>query len=104
MKPVNAADMIRREMAEDPEMAARIEEEIQRLRIADKIRQLRKKAGLSQKELAKRINTGQSAISRLENSSYEPSTMNTLVKIAKALGYNLTIDFTPAVSNNNQGI
>ena len=49
----------------DPEMQALIDEETENLRIAKNIYELRTKAGLSQAELAKRIGTTQSVISRL---------------------------------------
>ena len=91
MQPVNAGDRIRQQMAENPEMASRIEAELQRLRIGDAIRQARKSAGLSQKELADLINTGQSAIARLERSDYQRCSIQTLAKIASALNRNLTV-------------
>lgn len=48
--------------------------------------------GLSQKELADRINTKQSAISRLESGEYNPS-LEFLSKVANALGKELHISF-----------
>ena len=82
MKPVNAGDLIRQEMAEDPELAANIEAELQKLRIADAIREARREAGLSQKQLAELINTAQSAIARMERSDYNRFSLRTLAKIA----------------------
>ncbi|MBC8278665.1 MAG: helix-turn-helix transcriptional regulator [FCB group bacterium] len=82
MKLVDAGDLIRQEMAENPEMAARIEAELQKLRIADAIRRARKEAGLSQKQLAEKLNTGQSAIARMERSDYNRISLPTLAKIA----------------------
>ena len=49
--------------------------------------------GLSQKELARKIGTKQSAISRLESGNYNPSVVF-LRKIARALKLNLQISFT----------
>jgi len=46
--------------------------------------------GLTQKELARRIGTKQSAISRLESGKYNPS-LAFLKKVAKALGAELKI-------------
>ena len=48
--------------------------------------------GLSQKELAEKIGTKQSAISRLENDNYNPS-VEFLDKVANALGKKLEIRF-----------
>ena len=45
----------------------------------------RLKAGLTQAQLAKKLGTRQSAISRLEHGSYNPS-LAFLAKLAKALG------------------
>ena len=47
---------------------------------------------MSQSELAKKVGTGQSAISRLESGEYNPS-MKFLQKIARALEARLTISF-----------
>ena len=46
--------------------------------------------GLSQKELAKKIGTKQSAISRLESGTYNPS-LSFLQKVGEALGAKLKI-------------
>ncbi len=50
----------------------------------------RLKRNMSQQELAKKSGTGQSAISRLESGTANPS-MKFLQKIARALGTRLTI-------------
>jgi len=54
------------------------------------LRQAREEAGLTQEELAKRINTKKKAISRIENHA-EDLKFSTLEKFAKALGKHLTI-------------
>lgn len=54
------------------------------------IQETRKKCGLTQEELAKRIHTKKSAISRIENHA-ENISLSTLYKIIKALGKNLEI-------------
>jgi HTH-type transcriptional regulator / antitoxin HipB len=61
-------------------------------RIGVIIRGLRKKAGLTQDELAKKLHTQKSAISRIENQSGDIH-MSTLFKIADALGKHVHIDF-----------
>ncbi len=50
----------------------------------------RLKRGISQKDLAKKIGTGQSAISRLESGKYNP-TISFLKKISEALGSKLEV-------------
>ena len=60
--------------------------------IKSQIIKLREEQGISQKELAKKIGTKQSAISRLENDDYNPS-VELLDKVAHALGKKLDIRF-----------
>lgn len=60
--------------------------------IKREIIRLRLEQGLSQKELADKMNTKQSAISRLESGEYNPS-IEFLAKIANALGKELQISF-----------
>lgn len=60
-----------------------IKREIVKLRLAQ---------GLSQKDLAARVGTRQSAISRLESGEYNPS-VEFLSKVAHALGKELEIKF-----------
>lgn len=60
------------------------------LRLALEIRALREKKGLSQRELAERVGTTQSAIARLEAGNISPS-LPTLDKVAAALGAEVTL-------------
>ncbi len=57
---------------------------------------LRKEAGLTQEELAKKLHTKKSNISRLENvnSKISPK-LSTIEDFAKAIGYKLEIGFVP---------
>ncbi len=52
----------------------------------------RVKGGLNQRELAKKINSTQAVISRIESGTVSPS-INTVNKIAKAFGKKLQIKF-----------
>lgn len=56
------------------------------------IAKARQSAGLSQAELARRMNTTQSTIARLESGRGQPST-RTLARFAKATGHRLKISF-----------
>ena len=60
------------------------------IRLAFEIRALREKKGLSQRELAERVGTTQSAIARLEAGNISPS-LPTLDKIAHALGAEVSL-------------
>jgi transcriptional regulator with XRE-family HTH domain len=61
----------------------------------------RKKLGLTQKELAKRIGTHQSAISRIESAEHN-SRLGTLVQIAEALETWLEIKLVPNLHLNDE--
>jgi DNA-binding XRE family transcriptional regulator len=56
-----------------------------KLRLAQKLRRLRETSNVSQKELAARIGTTQSAIARTESGRHVPS-LDLLQKLALALG------------------
>ena len=60
--------------------------------ITREIIRLRTERGLTQKQLAELVGTKQSAISRLENGSYNPS-LEFLSKVAHALGKEVKISF-----------
>ncbi|NPV90159.1 MAG: helix-turn-helix transcriptional regulator [Firmicutes bacterium] len=60
--------------------------------IKREIIRLRLEQGLSQKDLAERVKTKQSAISRLESGDYNPS-IEFLSKVARALGKEIEISF-----------
>ena len=61
--------------------------------VAQLIYEARNKAGLSQAELAERIGTKQSVISRLEDADYEGHSLSMLQRIAAALGQGVEIRF-----------
>jgi len=64
--------------------------------IRKKLIALRQEAGLTQEEIAEKLNTKKSNISRLEsvNSDISPK-LSTLTDYAEAIGYKLKIDFAP---------
>jgi DNA-binding XRE family transcriptional regulator len=64
--------------------------------IRKKLIALRQKAGLTQEQIAEKLHTNKSNISRLESveSSISPK-LSTLTDYAEAIGYQLQIDFVP---------
>lgn len=58
------------------------------------IRRLRKEAGLTQSELAERVGTTQSVISRLENDDYEGHSLSMLYRISAALSRKIALTAT----------
>lgn len=69
------------------------EEEGINVKIALEIVNLRKKKCLTQRDLAKKLNIPQQAISRLEQPNYTGYTLNTLIKLADIFGKKLLIKF-----------
>jgi transcriptional regulator with XRE-family HTH domain len=81
----------KRYIAGKVERQASLEAERVNAEIARTICDLRKEAGLTQKELAELIGTTQSVISRLEDADYEGHSLSMLSKIAKSLNKRLTV-------------
>jgi len=80
----------------DPELAAAFEEELSAADVASQIYNLRKRAGISQRQLAAKVGTTASVICRLEDSEYEGHSLSMLKRIAAALRSNVRIVFVPA--------
>ena len=58
----------------------------------ENLKRARTSIGMTQAELAKRVGTQKSNISRLESGNYNPS-LDFLAKVAEALGKNLNVQF-----------
>ena len=85
-------DQVKRERADSPARRRGYERAGRTIRLAMEIRELREKRGLSQRELAERLGTTQSAVARLEAGNVSPS-LPTLDKVAEALGVELVVSF-----------
>jgi ribosome-binding protein aMBF1 (putative translation factor) len=72
------------------------DDELEKLSIGEQILRLRLAAGLTQAEVAKRVGTTASAISRYENAEYDRYELRTLKKIAEACGGRFQVLFEPA--------
>ena len=80
------------EQMKDPDFARRYQKAGEAWEVAFQLAALRKKAGLSQKELAQRVGTSQQQISRLESTSYEGHSLSMLRRVAEVLGATVHID------------
>ena len=76
----------------DPDFAARFKKAGEAWDLAIKLAGLRKEAGLSQKELARRVGTSQQQISRLESPSYEGHSLSMIRRVAEALGCTVRVE------------
>jgi transcriptional regulator with XRE-family HTH domain len=56
---------------------------------------LRKERGLSQQDLAEKLDTSQEAIARTEQSRYRSVSLERLLKVADALGASVTVEVAP---------
>jgi ribosome-binding protein aMBF1 (putative translation factor) len=70
--------------------------------IAQLIYDARTKAGLSQADLAEKLGTKQSVISRLEDADYEGHSLGMLQRIAAALGQRLDIRLLPPIKRSRR--
>ncbi|MBI3283087.1 helix-turn-helix transcriptional regulator [Candidatus Curtissbacteria bacterium] len=83
----------------DPSLKERLEKADRAWDIAFQVYDLRKKAGLTQAQLAKLVGTKQSNIARLESADYTAYTFKTLEKITKALKARLEIRIVPKTNS-----
>ena len=81
---------IRKRKAGDPEFAEGFESGYRDFEIGVLLRQAREDAGLTQEQLAEKIQTKKTAISRLENHA-DDIKLSTLQKVARALGKDLQV-------------
>jgi ribosome-binding protein aMBF1 (putative translation factor) len=92
MKKTNF-DIYLEEQLKDPEFAERFERAGEAWEVALQLAALRQKAGLSQKDLARKLRTSQQNISRLESPSYEGHSLAMLRRVANALGATVHVSF-----------
>jgi ribosome-binding protein aMBF1 (putative translation factor) len=74
----------------DKEFAKSFDEGYEQFKIGVVLRQAREEAGITQEELARRLKTRKTAISRIENHA-EDIKLSTLERVAGALGKRLQI-------------
>ena len=93
--PSNALQYVhRRFLAGKPERLAELEEARASAEVARKVYELRTKAKLTQKELAERVGTTASVISRLEDDDYAGHSL-ALRRIGVALNKRVELRFLP---------
>ncbi len=94
-KTTNAVEILhRRYIKDDAERKASVQAERVNAEVAQLVHDLRKDAGLTQKELAELIDTTQSVVSRLEDADYDGHSLSMLHRVANALKQKLTVEMT----------
>ncbi|MBD5522730.1 MAG: helix-turn-helix transcriptional regulator [Lachnospiraceae bacterium] len=83
-------DEMKKDMLEDEEFKTEYEKLKPRYEAIEQIIMARKELNMTQAELAKRVGTQKSNISRLESGNYNPS-LDFLVKVAESLGKRLSV-------------
>jgi transcriptional regulator with XRE-family HTH domain len=83
------------EQLKDPAFVERFERAGEAWDVALQIAALREKAGLSQSELARKLNTSQQQVSRLESPAYEGHSLSMLRRVAEALGATVRVTIEP---------
>lgn len=79
----------------DPEFAVGLESGYEDFKVGVLLREAREAAGLTQEEVAERLNTKKSAISRIENHAGDIR-LSTLDRYARALGRQLSLELLPS--------
>jgi transcriptional regulator with XRE-family HTH domain len=88
-------DVYLEEQLKDPAFAARFEKAGEAWDVALQIAALREKAGLSQRDLARKLKTSQQNINRLESPSYEGHSLTMLRRVAEVLGVTVRVTLAP---------
>jgi ribosome-binding protein aMBF1 (putative translation factor) len=84
----------KKQLLKDPKFRKALKDSEPELQIAKAVIEARLDKGLSQQELAARLHTKQSVISRLENAKTTPS-LAFLKRVAKALEVSFQVRITP---------
>lgn len=90
MKPTNFDNYLE-EQLQDPDFAERFRNAGEAWDVSLQIARLREEAGLSQKDLAIRIDTTQQQVSRLESPAYEGHSLSMLRRVAAALNLRVRV-------------
>jgi predicted transcriptional regulator len=91
----DALKIIRRSIDKDPELLAMLKDSSVNAQVSMIIYDVRKQAGLTQRQLADLVGTTQSVIARLEDADYDGHSLSMLARIASALNQRLEIKMLP---------
>ena len=94
MKQTNFDRYLKEQLA-DPDFARRFERAGEAWDVAVQLAALRRQAGLSQQELARRVKTSQQQICRLESPNYEGHSLSMLRRVARVLRARVRVVIEP---------
>lgn len=92
MKMHDYDEMLKAEL-KNPEFRKEYDALEEEFEVAKQVIDLRLKRGLTQKELAKKVNTSQSCIARLESGTYHNLSLSFLRRVGEALGVQPHVKF-----------
>lgn len=92
------------EQMKDSAFAARFSQAGAAWDVAIQLAALRRGAGLSQKDLARRLHTSQQQISRLESPGYEGHSLSTLRRVAAVLNASVKVVIEPIPSQQRTAV
>lgn len=92
MKVYDYDEMLKKEL-KNPEFRKEYEALEEEFEVAKQVIKLRLKKGMTQKELAKQVQTSQSCIARLESGSYKNFSLSFLRRVGNALDVQPYISF-----------
>lgn len=86
-------DSMKEDLLKDQQFATEYDRLKPRYEAIEQIIRIRREQNMTQAELARRVGTQKSNISRLESGNYNPS-LDFLIKVSDALGKSLTVQLT----------
>jgi ribosome-binding protein aMBF1 (putative translation factor) len=92
MKVHDYNEMLKEEL-KNPEFRKEYDALEEEFEVAKQVIDLRLKKGLTQKELAEKVNTSQSCIARLESGTYQNMSLSFLRRVGEALGVQPHVKF-----------
>jgi transcriptional regulator with XRE-family HTH domain len=92
----------RTRLLSDPEVRQHYNELAPAYRLVSELLEQRKRLGITQKELAKRMGTSQSVVSRLESGEFLNVTLRTLSRMARVLDCSLQMDLIPSTRDKSE--
>ncbi|MBM3267654.1 MAG: helix-turn-helix transcriptional regulator [Candidatus Sericytochromatia bacterium] len=91
----------RKRLLADPEVQEAYDAQAEGFTLFEQLFEARKRAGLTLEQVAEKMGTKPSAVSRLGSSKHSPS-ISTLKKYAKAVGHRLEVKLVPEKSEGNE--
>lgn len=86
---------LKRELLKDPEVRAEYAARVPEYELISALITARKKAGMTQEQVAERMGTKQAAIARMEGGRQKPS-YKTIERYAEATGHRAVVNLVPA--------